>query len=152
MPFQRTSEKSISNRIFLMEQKFNLGFGPLDSKGRIDDKAELQHSNYSMVFSTILFVGLTYLNSNPTHYLGIDGSNNARAYLYFKFIQKNYYYLEQFFNIFGIKYYVRITRFGKSQYEDPFDFEDVRAIPDKIEKGTVMPSQFMFNYFIFNKK
>lgn len=80
----------------LLHNVYNLAFGPLDSRGRIDDQAELEHSNYSKVFSTILFTGLTYLNSNPNHYLGIDGSSNARAYLYYKFLQNNYDYLNQF--------------------------------------------------------
>lgn len=135
----------------LLHNVYNLAFGPPDVRGKIDDKAELQHSNYSKVFSTILFTGLTYLNSNPGHFLGIDGSSNSRAYLYYRFLQKNYDYLNRFFNLFGIKYYVRVTRFGKTQYDDPFDFQDVKAIPESIEKKMIVDPKFMFNYFIFNK-
>ena len=64
----------------LLPNVYNLSFGPLNAKGKLDDKAELTHSNYSKVFSTILFSALAYLETNPDHYLGIDGSDNARAY------------------------------------------------------------------------
>lgn len=131
---------------------FNLAFGPTNARGEINDKAEIAHKNYSKTFSTILFTGLTYLNKNKDHFLGIDGSNNARAYLYYRFLQQNFDYLDQYFNIYGVKYYVRITRFGKSQYDNPFDFGDVYPFPDKIFKGMDVPADFMYNYFIFNRK
>jgi hypothetical protein len=130
---------------------FNLAFGPMDDKGRIDDKVQLTHQNYSAVFSTILFGGLSYLNENPGHYLGVDGSNNSRAYLYWRYLQQNYDYLSQYFDFFGIKYYVRISRFGKVQYENPFDFEDILPSPDRIQKTLQWPNQ-MYNYFIFRLK
>lgn len=70
----------------LIPNVYNLAFGPTNARGDIDDKAQLTHKDYSKVFSTILFDGLIYLNSNRDHYLGIDGSDNARAYLYYKFL------------------------------------------------------------------
>jgi len=93
----------------LLPYVYNLAFGPLNKQGKIDDKAEISHSDYSRVFSTILFAGLTYLKSNPEHYLGIDGSDNARAYFYYRAIKRNFGYLNQHFRMFGVKYYVRIT-------------------------------------------
>jgi hypothetical protein len=93
---------------------YNLSFGPLDKRGVVDDKVALRHRNYSKVFSTILFRARTYLLYNPDHYLGIDGSNNARAYLYYRVIQRNYDYLNNYFDIYGLKYYVRITRLERS--------------------------------------
>ncbi|MES1249048.1 MAG: hypothetical protein ABUL46_00110 [Chitinophaga rupis] len=136
----------------LLPNVYNLAFGPMNQKGQIDDKAQLTHKDYSKVFSTILLNGLTYLDNNKKNYLGIDGSDNARAYLYYMFLQRNYNYLDKFFNIYGLKYYVRITRFGKTQYDNPFDFEDVRPYPDRIQKGTKLPPELMYNYFIFNSK
>jgi hypothetical protein len=131
---------------------FNLAFGPINDKGKIDDKAELSHKDYSKVFSSILLTGLTYLASNKEHYLGIDGSNNARAYLYCRFLQKNFNYLDKFFKMYGLKYYVRISRFGKNQYDDPFDFSDILTDTDRIEKGMRLIPEFMYNYFIFRLK
>jgi hypothetical protein len=136
----------------LLPNVYNLAFGPLNTKGKIDDKAELTHTDYSKVFSTILFSALAYLKTNPDHYLGIDGSDNARAYFYFRALQRNFAYLDQHFRMFGIKYFVRITRFGKTQYDNPFDFEDIMPYPFKIGKGDLISQDQMYNYFIFNLK
>jgi hypothetical protein len=136
----------------LLPNVYNLSFGPLNAKGKVDDKAELTHDDYSKVFSTILFSALAYLKSNPGHYLGIDGSNNARAYFYYRALQRNFAYLNQHFRMFGVKYFVRITRFGKTQYDNPFDFEDIMPYPFRIEKGALISQDHMYNYFIFNLK
>jgi hypothetical protein len=136
----------------LLPNVYNLAFGPLNSKGKIDDKAELRHIDYSKVFSTILFSALAYLKNNPDHYLGIDGSDNARAYFYYRAIQRNFRYLDNHFRMFGIKYFVRITRFGKTQYDNPFDFEDIMPYPFRIDKGSKISQDQMYNYFIFNLK
>jgi len=136
----------------LMSNVFNLAFGPINDKGKIDDKAELSHKDYSKVFSSILLTGMIYLASNKNHYLGIDGSNNARAYLYYRFLQSNYDYLDKFFRMYGLKYYVRISRFGKNQYDNPFDFKDILPSADKIAKGMQPNFEFMYNYFIFKLK
>ena len=136
----------------LLPSVFNLAFGPANAKGEIDDRAEIAHKDYSKVFSSILLAGLTYLTDHTDQYLGIDGSNNARAYLYYRFLQKNFGYLDQFFEMYGLKYYVRISRFGKNQYDDPFDFNDVVPMTDRIRKGMVIISNLMYNYFIFKLK
>lgn len=39
--------------------------------------------------------------------------------------------------MYGLKYYVRITRFEKNQYENPFDFGDIQPYPNRIHKGTL---------------
>ena len=135
----------------LLPNVYNLAFGPFDKKGEIDDRIELPHKDYSKVFSTILLTALNYLTTNPGHYLGIDGSDNRRAYYYWRFLQRNYDYLADYFEIFGVKYYVRISRFGKTQYENPFDFDDVFPYPDRIYK-TVQWPKLMYNYFIFKLK
>jgi hypothetical protein len=134
----------------LLPDVYNLAFGPLNKKGKIDDKAEISHKDYSKVFSTILFTALTYLKSNPNHYLGIDGSDNARAYFYYRAIQRNFNYLDQHFRMFGIKYFVRISRFGKTQYDNPFDFEEIMPYPFRISREDKVSQDSMFNYFIFN--
>jgi hypothetical protein len=141
----------ISNQCHeLLPDVYNLAFGPMNKKGKIDDKAELNHADYSKVFSTILFTALTYLKSNPTHYLGIDGSDNARAYFYYRAIKRNFKYLDQHFRMFGVKYFVRISRFGKTQYDNPFDFEDIMPYPFRIQPEDKVGQDQMFNYFIFN--
>jgi hypothetical protein len=144
---------AISNEAHeLLPDTYNLAFGPLKANGDIDDKAELTHKDYSKVFSTILLSAFTYLKENPGHLIGIDGSDNNRAHLYYKFLQRNYDYLSKYFKFFGIKYYVRISRLGKRQYDDPFNFEDIQSAPVEIEKGKIMPPDEMYNYFTFRLK
>src|SRR5215813_7679306 len=52
----------------LLPNVYNLAFGPLNKQGKIDDRAELTHQDFSKVFSTILFFALSYLKANPEHY------------------------------------------------------------------------------------
>lgn len=136
----------------LLPDVYNLAFGPLNNEGEIDDKIQLKHLDYSKVFSTILLNALSYLTENPTHYLGIDGSDIRRAILYYRFIKSNYDYLQEFFIIKGLKYYVRISRLGKSDFDDPFDFEDVFTLPNEIQRDERMTVDKLYNYFIFTKK
>ena len=144
----------ISNTVHpYLPDVYNLAFGPLIDDIKIDDKAKLYHENHSKVFSTIIFTALAFLTENKQKYLGIDGSNNARAYMYFRCIQNNYDYLSQFFNIYGVNYYVRILRKLKDEDNSyPVDSNDLRAIPERIEKTVFIQSDKLYNYFIFNIK
>ena len=49
----------------LMPNVYNLAFGPLNANGKIDDKAQIKHRDYSKAFSTILSHARTYLANNP---------------------------------------------------------------------------------------
>jgi hypothetical protein len=144
----------ISNTVHpYLPEVYNLAFGPLNEFNQIDDKAKLHHKNHSKVFSTVIFTALTFLTENEAKYLGIDGSNNARAYMYYRCIQNNFEYLNQFFNMYGVNYYVRVLRKLKDGDESyPVDGNDLKAIPGRIEKGTVISPDKLSNYFIFKLK
>ena len=136
----------------LLEKVFNMSFGPLNAKGKIDDKVQLPHKDPSKTFSTILYTTLTYLSAYPSHGIGIDGSTNSRAFLYYRVLQQNFDYLNQRFKMYGLKYYVRISRLGKNQYDNPFDFWDIKSDPEKIRKGVKIPSDQMYNYLVLKLK
>ena len=144
----------ISNTVHpYLPEVYNLAFGPLIEENRIDDKAKMHHDNHSKVFSTIIFTGLAFLSENKEKYLGIDGSNNARAYMYYRCIQNNYDYLNQFFNIYGVNYYIRVLRKLKDDDDSyPVDNNDIRAIPEKIVKSVLIAPDKLYNYFIFKLK
>jgi hypothetical protein len=144
----------ISNTVHqYLPDVYNLAFGPLNETNQIDDKAKLYHDNHSKVFSTIIFTALTFLTENKEKYLGIDGSNNARAYMYYRCIQNNFDYLNQFFNIYGVNYYVRVLRKLKDEDDShPVDDIDLKAIPEVIEKNRMIPADKLYNYFIFKLK
>lgn len=139
----------------LFDNVYNLAFGPVDKRGWIKDMDSIKHADYSMVFSTILNFAKWYLELHPERQIGLDGSTNSRAYAYFRMIRQNYDFLSRRFDIYGIKYYVRIKRKGTGLYENPFDFWDVkpnyhRLLKHELEKNSALET--MFNYFTFTKK
>jgi hypothetical protein len=142
----------IGNRCHeLMDNVYNLSFGPLNSRGKINDLAEVNHEDVSKVFSTVLLHSTNYMEEHPGRCIGVDGSTNSRAFYYWRFLQANYEYLNRRLEVFGIKYFVRISRFGKTQYDDPFDFDDISIFPEFIQRSPELPKQ-MFNYFILKLK
>lgn len=131
-----------------MPDVYNLAFGPFNENFEIDDEAKLAHVDHSKVFSTIVFAAFSFLKTNKGKYLGIDGSDTARAYLYYRCIQKNYDYLKSFFNIYGVNYFLRVLRDG-SIGKDP---EDLLLLPKLILPGENIPGHKLYNYLIFNAK
>jgi hypothetical protein len=132
----------------LMTDVYNLAFSPVNENHEIDDRAKLTHQNHSKVFSTIVFEGLSFLTQHPSKFLGIDGSNTARAYMYYRCIQNNFDYLTSYFAIYGVSYFLRILRDGGNDYEK----EDFLTIPKSIEKGEAIRLSKLYNYFIFKAK
>ena len=153
---------------FLMPDVFNLSFGPPGpaSETRIDDSVVVNHDDMDKMMSTILLFVSVYLSSNPTHFIGIDGSCDRRALLYFRKIRENNRMLTELFTIIsGVKYYIRLKRFSKpdsslshdEQLEairvslrENLDLADMVPIPETITaKTTIRGSDYNFNYFIF---
>jgi hypothetical protein len=94
----------------LLPNVFNMAFGPLNENGDIDDSAKVNHQNNDKVFSTILLFSLIYLQSNPQMTIGIDGSNDIRAYLYHRMFLTNREYLDEYFVTIGVDWYVKLLR------------------------------------------
>lgn len=137
----------------LMPNVYNLGFGPLDKSGQINDQIRLSHADHSRVFSTILVAAMVFLKEYPDRFLGVDGSNNARAYMYYRCIRNNLAYLSRYFNIQGTKYYARILRKSNDTDEGyPIDANDLLTSLQLIEEGECMTCDKLYNYFIFNLK
>ncbi len=141
-----------ANNPFLQEF-LNLAFGPEKTTPQgdvyIDDFAKVEHVNYSKAFSTVLFCAVTYLRSNPGVYIGIDGSDFRRAYLYFRIIQRNYDYLMEYFFMYGIKYWARVLRGGNKNEPMSVDTNELANIPYKIENQPLNNHKSLFNYFLF---
>ena len=134
----------------LMPNVYNLAFGPLDSSGQINDQVRLSHASHSRVFSTIVFASLAFLKKYPDRYLGIDGSNNARAYMYYRCIRNNLPYLAREFIIHGVNYYVRILRKKNDADEGfPIDADNIIAMPQPIDAIGNIVCDKLYNYFIF---
>lgn len=129
----------------LMTDVYNLAFGTVNKLDQIDDQMKLTHKDHSKVFSTIVFEGLSFLTEHPDKFLGIDGSNTARAYMYYRCIQNNFDFLSSYFEIYGVNFFVRVLRDDAYDYEN----EDFLTIPKLIEKGEVLKVSRLYNYFIF---
>ncbi|MET6996934.1 DUF6934 family protein [Chitinophaga defluvii] len=118
----------------LLPNVFNLAFGPSDEEEKIDDQVKLNHSDINKMFSTILLFSLTFLKVNPSVKIGIDGSNDVRAYLYHRMFLTNKNYLNEFFVTIGVDWYVRLLRDGTVERDhqglaffkpkpEPFDYQ-----------------------------
>jgi len=96
----------------LLPDVYNLAFGPLNNKGGIDDTANVSHRDIGKMFSTVLSFALFFLrhNTNPNISIGLDGSNDVRAYLYHRMFQTNRTHLDEFFSSIGVDWYVRLLR------------------------------------------
>lgn len=88
---------------------FNLGFGPTKEDGTLDDKFKAKHKNINKLFSSILLYGILFLNQNKDNSIGIDGSDDLRAYLYHRMFRYNISNLENL-SIVGVDWYVRLLR------------------------------------------
>jgi hypothetical protein len=153
---------------FLIPYVFNLSFGPpkAGSETGVDDEKSIIHSDIDKMLATVLLFAYTYLTTNPGHYVGIDGSCDRRALLYFKKLRANYTTLTELFSVIsGVKYYVRILRFSKPSAEllqdemlrvfaerirGSIDVSDIQPIPDEITAQTqIKGMEYNYNYFIF---
>ena len=94
----------------LLPNVYNLAFGPIKSSGEIDDQARIRHTNLSKLFSTILLASLTFLQAHPERIIGLDGSDDIRAYLYHRMFQKNRNNLDSYFMPSGVDWFVRLMR------------------------------------------
>jgi hypothetical protein len=104
----RVNIKPINNP--LLPDVYNLGFGLLLYNGEVDDQIKLHHANVGKVVSTVLLFGLSFLSEYPDRTLGIDGTCDARAYMYHRMIQTNLEYLLERFKIIGVDWGLRLWR------------------------------------------
>ena len=131
-----------------MRGVYNLSFGPIDKKLHIDTRQKLSHKDHSKVFSTVLFAGLSYLNENKGKFLGFDGSNTARVYMYYRCILNNFEYLNAVFDIYGVNFYSRIFRADRPANDGNTYL--IQTVP--IEPENYVHPNELFNYFKFIKK
>jgi hypothetical protein len=129
----------------------NLAYGP-EKDGQIDDFAAVPHVNPSKALTTVLYCGLLFLKHNPGEYLGIDGSDFRRAYLYYRTLQRNYNYLTDHFKLYGLKYYARVLRGRDKNDFLEIDPDELVNISSLIENKPLTNHKSLFNYFIFYLK
>lgn len=128
---------------------YNLAFGPLLDTGVIDDNAKINHQNKGKVFSTILLFALIYLQSNPEIIIGIDGSDDARAYLYHRMFLTNRKYLSEYFVTIGVDWYVKLLRNNTVELDtDGSPYFKPRPEPFDYQR----PTTHLYRYYMFQLK
>ena len=128
---------------------FNLCFGPLTIEENIDDTVQIYHEDLNKLFSTIILFSLTFLQENPKITVGLDGSCDARAYLYHRMFRTNKTYLDEYFKALGVDWFVRLMR--NNDYErrpDGFAFFKPKPEPFDYQR----PASDLYRYYMFKLK
>lgn len=134
----------------LLPNVFNLGFGPLGDDGEINDQINLKHKNVSKVFSTVLFFAITFLeeNNDKPYSIGIDGSNEIRAYLYHRMFRYNNEHLSDTILTVGIDWYVKLLRNGTDIERDRAGLPLFKPRPEPFDLNR--SSKDLYRYYIFS--
>ncbi len=133
----------------LLPNVYNFAFGPLLPNGKIDDGARVHHKDKGKVFSTLLFFALNFLKANPKSSIGLDGSNDVRAYLYHRMILLNRSYLQKFFVAVGVDWHVRLMRDGSVEM-DQEGYPFFKPRPETFDYKR--PARDLYRYYIFYLK
>lgn len=128
---------------------YNLCFGPLYGDGSVDDNARVNHQDVSRVFSTILLFCLNFLQENPGLLIGLDGSNDARAYLYHRMFVTNRDNLNRYFITSGVDWYVRLMRNGTVEVDENDEIL-IKPKPMNFDYGRNMNDLYRYYLFYLN--
>jgi hypothetical protein len=131
----------------LLPNVYNLSFGPPDIYGEIDDEIKMHHEDVAKVFSTIILFSLTFMKTYKFATLGLDGSNDTRAYYYHRMFKTNRLYLGNFFVSLGVDWYVRLLRTGFVE----LDSEGIPFFKPKPEPFDYhRPDKDLYRYYMFH--
>lgn len=134
----------------LLPNVFNLAFGPLGKDNKIDDKIAVRHKNINKVFSTILLFAITFLvdNTDKEYSIGIDGSNETRAYLYHRMFRFNNDSLCDAIITVGVDWYVKLLRNGTDIERDSDGLPLFKPRPEPFDLKR--NPRDLYRYYIFS--
>jgi hypothetical protein len=138
-----------------LNEFINLSYGPpikIDGMTMVDDFASIQHVNLSKALSTVLLCVLRYLESNPEDFIGINGSDFRRSYLYYRIMQRNLPYLKKIFKLSGAKFFVRALRGWDKHSDIKLNFQELIYTPHEINKIPLIDYRYLYNYFFISLK
>lgn len=131
----------------LLPNVYNLCFGPIGDDGEINDSVSVPHLDINKVFSTIILFALTFLQTNRNITIGLDGSNETRAYLYHRMFVTNRAYLSDYFVAIGVDWYVKLLRtwdIERTADNKPF----FKPKPEIFDYDR--PARDMYRYYMFH--
>lgn len=129
---------------------FNLGFGPPNEDNTIDDKFKAKHKDINKLFSTVLLYGILFLkqnNDNNEFSIGIDGSDDLRAYLYHRMFRYNIADLSEHLSIVGVDWYVKLLRNKTDIERDGNGFPFFKPRPEVFD--TERSANDLYRYYIY---
>lgn len=136
----------------LLSEVYNLAFGPLDVNGTIDDEIILNHLDIGKMFSTILLFAISFLQEYNTmeYAIGIDGSNESRAYLYHRMFKSNQPQLSDIINSVGVDWYVKLLRNGTDIERDDNGLPLFKPRPEPFDLNR--KASDLYRYYMFKLK
>jgi hypothetical protein len=109
----------------------NLAMGPLTKTGEIDDQTRLKHQDRVVVYSTLVFCMLGFLNKYPDLMVGLDGSNDSRAAIYHGIFLANRNYLNDYFVPIGVDWFVKLLRNKRDVERNPEGEPFFKPMPER---------------------
>lgn len=134
----------------LLPNVFNLAFGPLNEDNEINDAIAIPHKNINKVFSTVLFFSITFLedNSGNQYSIGIDGSDEIRAYLYHRMFRYNNDTLSDTIITVGVDWYVKLLRNGTDIERDSDGIPLFKPRPEPFDLSR--NPKDLYRYYLFS--
>ena len=126
---------------------FNLAFGPPDISGAINDKFKAKHKDTNKLFSSILLYGILFLKQNKEFSIGIDGSDDLRAYLYHRMFRYNIKDLNDLLLIVGVDWYVKLLRNKTDIERDGNGFPLFKPRPEAFD--IERDAKDLYRYYIY---
>ncbi|RFM32481.1 DUF6934 family protein [Chitinophaga silvisoli] len=136
----------------LIENVYDLKFGPVDNKGRIDNRSEFVYADYRLIFSSIMRFMLEYLKFYPDRSIGMNSNDDTRDYLRYAIIMWEFDQLNRDFDVCGVNLYVRLNCPASMEYDSPFDFNKIYPETVKLSRELNIPVDNLYNYIVFKLK
>lgn len=99
------------------------------------------------MFSTVLLFALSFLRKNNSSTIGVDGSNDIRAYLYHRMFLTNKNYLCDVIITIGVDWYVRLLR-NNTVEKDNLGFPFFKPKPEQFDYQR--STKDLYRYYMFH--
>lgn len=132
-----------------LEYVHELKFGPVDNKGRIDERSDLVYADYSMIISIIMRFAMEYLRLYPDRLIGMNTNNDNREHSRYNIIMREIEQVSRYFYVLGVNLYVRLNCPVSMDYKNPFNFQEIFPETILLSKELDIPVSNLYNYIIF---
>lgn len=136
----------------LIKNVYDLKFGPVDNKGRIDHRSEFVYADYPLVFSSVMRFMMEYLKLYPDRSIGMNSNDDTRDNLRYGLIMMEFEEVSRYFDVCGVNLYVRLNCSSSMEYDNPFDFNEIYPQTAMLSRELNIPIDKLYNYIVFKLK